>query len=208
MGDEQLFVRILVSQYQNDERGVLVADFSSRDPSKVYQNNLTVVLLEHKTHPYLKKLFKDHKIGSGSSYACPLVAAYALIAKSKFQKTASSFAARDIPSNEFEFGTGAIDLERALDPGLVYEESGLNFRSYVDGIIEIFNLNLPTFATSFPHSHRCCEQTFVRKLKNVGKGNGAYNFKVDYFKMSPSEKVMIDFLEFQPYEEKKFILKA
>ncbi|KAL1805711.1 hypothetical protein ACET3Z_028779 [Daucus carota] len=87
----------------------------------------------------IKKLMKDHKIVNGTSVACPLVAAYALVVcahhpdwepsaiKSALITTASSFAARGIPDNEFVFGAGAVDLERALNPGLVYEESEMNF---------------------------------------------------------------------------------
>lgn len=126
--------------------------------------------------------------------------------------TASSFAARGIPGNEFVFGAGAVDLERALNPGLVYEESELNFRRYFDGKIEIFGLNLPTFAAGFPHTFKCSEKKFARKLKNVGNDDATYKFEIKFFNKSPSDNVTItadpDQLIFKPGEIKEFVLKV
>lgn len=66
---------------------------------------------------------------------------------------ASSFAATCIPGGEFAYGAGSINLERALSPSLVYNESYDSFEEYVEHRRTIFDLNLPTFVASFSYSH-------------------------------------------------------
>ncbi|KAK1367405.1 hypothetical protein POM88_042966 [Heracleum sosnowskyi] len=85
----------------------------------------------------------------------------------------SSFAVSCSPGNEFAYGAGSINLESALNPGLVSEESYDHFKEYVNDEREIFELNLPSFATSFSYSRGECKRKFPRKLKDVNVSDGS-----------------------------------
>ncbi|XP_074353011.1 subtilisin-like protease SBT4.10 [Apium graveolens] len=117
--------------------------------------------------------------------------------------------------NEFAYGAGLIDLERAKNPGLVYQESYDRFVDYVKGECEIYDLNLATFAASFSYSHKKCIRKFARKLKDVTLGEGEeqhYTCKVTYFNRSldPSVRITVEppALTFKPGEEKEFVLSV
>ncbi|KAK1358601.1 hypothetical protein POM88_043075 [Heracleum sosnowskyi] len=234
----RLLLRILQSKYYEDERDVLVTNFSSTGPSRLYRDNLIpdvvasghAVLMPHPTNIALnidehEPLFRDITIDSGTAYACAQVAAYALklfsrhpdwdptAVKSALITTASSFAEkRIIPGNEFAFGAGSVDIVKAMDPGLVYEESSYHFDEYVEENLTIFDLNLPTFAASFSHSHLDCKRIFKRELKNVSEREESYRCVVEIFDNSLGLNVKItakpDFLKFSPGEKHKFDLEV
>lgn len=129
-----------------------------------------------------------------------------------FFYVASSLSALPVPGNEFSYGAGLINLERALHPGLVYEECAENFYKYVKGELDIFGLNLPTFAASFPHS-LIWTQTFERELMNIDEGDATYKFEVKYFCKDEYVKyVKIEadpqILKFKSKEKKKFKLNV
>lgn len=232
---ESLFVRFLKSKYRIDDRNNFMSNFSSRGPSKLYEDNMcpdtvalgSAVLMSHPTFVPLKDvegLYCNCIIDSGTSYACPLVAAYALIVyschpkwspfavKSALITTASSFAATCIPGSEFAYGAGSINLKSALKPGLVYDESWDSFKEYVDvdHSRTIFDLNLPTFSASFSYSHLSCEKIFKRELTNVGESPEEYTFRFQLFKNTLDPEVEIraipGSLKFKPGEKKKFDL--
>ncbi|WOH11262.1 hypothetical protein DCAR_0830742 [Daucus carota subsp. sativus] len=230
---ESLYVRFLKSKYQNDNRNVFMSNFSSRGPSRLYEDNMSpdivvvgsAVLVSHTTFVPLNMVegwYRNCIIESGTSYACPLVAAYALIVyschpewsplevKSALITTASSFAATCIPGSEFAYGAGSTNLELALSPGLVYNESYDSFEEYVEHRRTIFDLNLPTFVASFSYSHLSFEQIFKRELTNVGESAEEYTFSVQIFKNTLDPEVEIkaipSCLKFEPGEKQKFEL--
>lgn len=176
----------------------------------------------------VQELFSDNIIASGTSFACPQVAACALRVWSKYPKlkpsaiksalitTSRSFASNCTPGNEFAYGAGLVDLKSALNPGLVYEESHDRFVDYVNDDCEIFDLNLPSFAASFSYSHKKCRKIFKRKLKDVGLVKGdddlLYKSEIIYFNKSldPDVKIKAEpsSLKFKPGEEKEFFLSV
>lgn len=123
---------------------------------------------------------------------------------------ASSFNASSYPGNEFSCGAGSIDIDRGLNPGLVYEESSDHFREYVKQDRTIFDLNLATFAASFGYSHLKCERIFKRELKNVSERYEEYTSDIKFFERSFDPYVQIKVepavLKFRPGEKQKFEL--
>lgn len=57
-----------------------------------------------------------------------------------------------------------MNIEKALTPSSLYEETVERFELYWYGELNQHDLNLPSFTASFPPSPKCFERVFPRKL--------------------------------------------
>ncbi|XP_041010158.1 subtilisin-like protease SBT1.6 [Juglans microcarpa x Juglans regia] len=106
------------------------------------------------------------------------------------------------PSTPYDFGTGHLNLDRAIDPGLVYDITNDDYVKFLCSIgygpkiIQVItrspascpakkpvpeNLNYPSMAALFPSSSSVgpSSKTFFRTVTNVGPANAVYVARVE-----------------------------
>ncbi|GAB2267881.1 hypothetical protein Dimus_002857 [Dionaea muscipula] len=159
----------------------------------------------------------EFNILSGTSMACPHVSGAAALLKSAhpdwspamirsaMMTTASVTDTTSRPMTDeasgkactpYDFGAGQLNLELAMDPGLVYDVADEDYVGFLCSIgygpktIQVItrvpatcamkkpapeNLNYPSVAALFPSSsHRVLSKTFIRTVTNVGDPNSVY----------------------------------
>ncbi|GAY45976.1 hypothetical protein CUMW_093460 [Citrus unshiu] len=172
----------------------------------------------------------EFNILSGTSMACPHVSGAAALLKSAhpdwspaairsaMMTTASIVDNSNQPmtdeatgnaSTPYDFGAGHVNLDRAMDPGLVYDitnDDYVNFlcaNGYGPKLIQVItriparcpakrprpeNLNYPSIAALFSTQSRgVSSKSFIRTVTNVGQPNAAYTVKV----VSPEKGVTV-----------------
>ena len=161
----------------------------------------------------------EFNILSGTSMACPHVSGAAALLKSAhphwspaairsaMMTTANTFNNLNQPmtdeatgkvSSPYDFGSGHLNLDRAMDPGLVYDITNNDYVNFLCGIgygprvIQVItrspvscpvkkplpeNLNYPSLAALFSSSAKgASSKTFIRTVTNVGQPNAVYRF--------------------------------
>ncbi|XP_043709941.1 subtilisin-like protease SBT1.6 [Telopea speciosissima] len=164
----------------------------------------------------------EFNILSGTSMACPHVSGAAALLKSAhldwspaairsaMMTTASVVDNRlqtmidestGKSSTPYDFGSGLLNLDRAMDPGLVYDITNDDYVSFLCSIgygpktIQIItktparcparkpspgNLNYPSITALFDASARgVSSKTVIRTVTNVGPGNSVYRVKLE-----------------------------
>ncbi|KAG8368094.1 hypothetical protein BUALT_Bualt15G0009500 [Buddleja alternifolia] len=163
----------------------------------------------------------EFNILSGTSMACPHVSGAAALLKSAHPdwspaaiRSAMMTTANLVdnsfnpmidesskkPATPYDFGAGHLNLDLAMDPGLVYDLTNNDYVSFLCAIeygpktIQVItrapvncpmrkplpeNLNYPSIAALFPSgSTRVSSKTFFRMVTNVGVANAVYALKV------------------------------
>ncbi|CAK7329504.1 unnamed protein product [Dovyalis caffra] len=163
----------------------------------------------------------EFNILSGTSMACPHVSGAAALLKSAhpdwspaairsaMMTTANTFNNLNQPmtdeatgnsSSPYDLGAGHLTLDRAMDPGLVYDITNNDYVNYLCGIgygprvIQVItrspvscpakkplpeNLNYPSIAALFSSSAKGAKsKTFIRTVTNVGQPNAVYRLTV------------------------------
>ena len=161
----------------------------------------------------------EFNILSGTSMACPHVSGAAALLKSAhphwspaairsaMMTTANTFNNLNQPmtdeatgkvSSPYDLGAGHLNLDRAMDPGLVYDITNNDYVNFLCGIgygprvIQVItrspvscpvkkplpeNLNYPSLAALFSSSAKgASSKTFIRTVTNVGQPNAVYRF--------------------------------
>lgn len=166
----------------------------------------------------------EFNILSGTSMACPHVSGAAALLKSAHPDWTPSMiksammttasltdnrvqpmtdeAAAGKASTPYDFGAGHLNLEQAMDPGLVYDLSEADYVSFLCSIgygsktIQVItrepetcdmkrkpspeNLNYPSIAVLLPSSNSgVMSKTFIRTVTNVGSVNSVYKARVE-----------------------------
>ncbi|KAL2937114.1 Subtilisin-like protease SBT1.6 [Bienertia sinuspersici] len=156
----------------------------------------------------------EFNILSGTSMACPHVSGAAALLKSAYpdwspamiksaiMTTASVTNNKRKPSTPYDFGSGHLNLDQALDPGLVYDITNDDYVNFLCAIgygpktIQVItrtpancakktkaspeNLNYPSIAVLIPSSNsKVSSKTFIRTVTNVGEVNSVYKLKVE-----------------------------
>ncbi|KAF6164016.1 hypothetical protein GIB67_028720 [Kingdonia uniflora] len=164
----------------------------------------------------------EFNILSGTSMACPHVSGAAALLKSAhpdwspaairsaMMTTASNMnnvlglmtdESTGKPSNAFDLGSGNLNLDLAMDPGLVYDITSNDYVNFLCSIgynprtIQVItrvpvycavkkalpeNLNYPSISAVFTtSSKRIQRKAFIRTLTNVGPVNSIYTLKVE-----------------------------
>lgn len=182
----------------------MVASFSSRGPSAAFPGILKpdvaapgVSILAAKGNSYV--------FMSGTSMACPHVSAVVALLKSAHPDwspamiksaiitTASVtdhfgvlIQAEGVPrklADPFDFGGGHMDLDRAVDPGLVYDMNARDYKKFLNCTDELLddcksyisNLNLPSIAMPDLNDNI----TVRRTVMNVGPIEATYRVAVE-----------------------------
>ncbi|KAL5858468.1 hypothetical protein ACOSQ3_005926 [Xanthoceras sorbifolium] len=105
------------------------------------------------------------------------------------------------PSTPYDFGSGHVNLDLAMDPGLVYDITNNDYINFMCGIgygpklVQVItrspvncparkprpeNLNYPSFAALFSTaSAGVSSKTFIRTVTNVGQPNAVYTLKIE-----------------------------
>ncbi|KAG9442653.1 hypothetical protein H6P81_018507 [Aristolochia fimbriata] len=163
----------------------------------------------------------EFNILSGTSMACPHVSGAAALLKSAHPNwspaairsammTTASLVDNRLqpmidestgkPSTAYEFGAGHLNLDRAMDPGLVYDMGVPDYEYFLCSIgynpktIQVItrtpaicprksspeNLNYPSFSAVFDSTAvGKATKTFIRTATNVGAPNSVYRAKVE-----------------------------
>ncbi|KAL7604220.1 hypothetical protein Lser_V15G14936 [Lactuca serriola] len=203
-------VQIFKSEAINHQVAPLVASFSSRGPSKfifdIIKPDITAPGVEilaayspmaSPFHTYIDKSSVKYNIPSGTSMACPHVAAAAAFVKSFHPnwspsaiKSALMTTAWEMNLNrsldaEFAYGFGHIDPHKAKDPGLVYDTSKEDYHKIwcnisqrilnttCDANLTLRQLNYPSMAVQVD-VNSAFVVSFPRTVINVGKANSTY----------------------------------
>ncbi|KAF5196818.1 subtilisin-like protease SBT4.14 [Thalictrum thalictroides] len=171
----------------------------------------------------------DFNILSGTSMACPLVAAGAAYVKtfhpdwspaaikSALMTTATEMRGIHKYDTELAYGSGNVDPVRALDPGLVYDITPSSYISFL--CREGFNfsgcsnnaslaqgldgLNYPSMQVHVSDTTRSFSTIFYRTVKNVDNKRSTYTVTVKSSKHL-SISVVPSLLTFDAYEMKSF----
>ncbi|KAJ6906370.1 hypothetical protein NC652_023961 [Populus alba x Populus x berolinensis] len=154
----------------------------------------------------------EFNILSGTSMACPHVSGAAALLKSAhpdlspaairsaMMTTANTFNNLNQPMTDEATGAGHLNLDRAMDPGLVYDITNYDYVNFLCGIgygprvIQVItrspvscpvkkplpeNLNYPSLAALFSSSAKgASSKTFIRTVTNVGQPNAVYRFTI------------------------------
>jgi hypothetical protein len=163
----------------------------------------------------------EFNILSGTSMACPHVSGAAALLKSAhpdwspaairsaMMTTANTLnnlnqsmtdEATGKVSSPYDLGAGHLNLDRAMDPGLVYDITNNDYVKFLCGIgygprvIQVItrspvscpvkkqlpeNLNYPSLAALFSSSAKgASSKTFIRTVTNVGQPNAVYRFTI------------------------------
>ncbi|KAL9370690.1 hypothetical protein Peur_035830 [Populus x canadensis] len=163
----------------------------------------------------------EFNILSGTSMACPHVSGAAALLKSAhphwspaairsaMMTTANTFNNLNQPmtdeatgkvSSPYDLGAGHLNLDRAMDPGLVYDITNNDYVNFLCGIgygprvIQVItrspvrcpvkkplpeNFNYPSLAALFSSSAKgASSKTFIRTVTNVGQPNAVYRFTI------------------------------
>ncbi|KAK0582788.1 hypothetical protein LWI29_029531 [Acer saccharum] len=105
------------------------------------------------------------------------------------------------PSTPYDYGAGHINLDRAMDPGLVYDITNNDYINFLCGngygpkLIQVItrspvscpvrkpkpeNLNYPSIAALFSTASKgVTSKTFIRTVTNVGQPNAVYRAKIE-----------------------------
>nr|DAD46788.1 TPA_asm: hypothetical protein HUJ06_016725 [Nelumbo nucifera] len=164
----------------------------------------------------------EFNILSGTSMACPHVSGAAALLKSAHPNwspaairsammTTASIVDNRLqlmtdestgkPATPYDFGSGHLNLDRAMDPGLVYDISNNDYVSFLCSIgygpntIQVItrtpvncpvkkplpeNLNYPSIMALFPSTSRgTTSKSFIRTVTNVGPMNSVYRAKLE-----------------------------
>ncbi|CAK9179985.1 unnamed protein product [Ilex paraguariensis] len=164
----------------------------------------------------------EFNILSGTSMACPHVSGAAALLKSAHpdwspaairsaMMTTANIVDNQLKpmtdestakqSTSYDFGAGQLNLDRAMDPGLVYDITNADYVSFLCSIgygprtIQVItrtpvkcpmkkplpeNLNYPSIVASFSSSSMgVTSKTFLRTVTNVGERNAVYRVKVE-----------------------------
>lgn len=164
----------------------------------------------------------EFNILSGTSMACPHVSGAAALLKSAHpdwspaairsaMMTTASLTDNSFnpmldesskkPATPYDFGAGHLNLDLAMDPGLVYDLTNHDYVSFLCAIeygpktIQVItrspvncpmrkplpeNLNYPSIAALFPSgSEGVSSKTFFRMVTNVGETNAVYRVRVE-----------------------------
>lgn len=164
----------------------------------------------------------EFNILSGTSMACPHVSGAAALLKSAHpdwspaairsaMMTTASITdnrlqpmideATGKPSTPYDFGAGNLNLDQAMDPGLVYDITNADYVNFLCSIgynpkiIQVItrspetcpskkplpeNLNYPSISALFPAtSVGVSTKSFIRTLTNVGPPNSVYRVKIE-----------------------------
>ncbi|CAI9278206.1 unnamed protein product [Lactuca saligna] len=202
-------VQIFKSQAINNQVAPIVASFSSRGPSKfisdILKPDITAPGVEimaayspmaSPSHTHIDKSSVKYNILSGTSMACPHVAAAAAFVKSFHPnwspsaiKSALMTTAWEMNPNRsldavFAYGSGHIDPHKAKDPGLVYDTSKEDYHKIWCNISRSINatchanltirqLNYPSMAAQVD-VNTTFVVSFPRTVTNVGKAYSKY----------------------------------
>ncbi|KAL9391294.1 hypothetical protein Peur_015214 [Populus x canadensis] len=163
----------------------------------------------------------EFNILSGTSMACPHVSGAAALLKSAhpdwspaairsaMMTTANTFNNLNQPmtdeatgnvSSSYDLGAGHLNLDRAMDPGLVYDITNNDYVNFLCGIgygprvIQVItrspvsclekkplpeNLNYPSIAALLPSSAKgATSKAFIRTVTNVGQPDAVYRFTI------------------------------
>ncbi|KAE8690674.1 Subtilisin-like protease SBT1.7 [Hibiscus syriacus] len=163
----------------------------------------------------------EFNILSGTSMACPHVSGAAALLKSAHpdwspaairsaMMTTASITdntnrpmideATGKPSTPYDFGAGHLNLNRAMDPGLIYDITNSDYEAFLCAIgynpklVQVVtrspaacpmkkplpeNLNYPSIAALFSTTSRGpSSKTFIRTVTNVGQANAVYVAKI------------------------------
>ncbi|GLT30737.1 hypothetical protein SLA2020_055260 [Shorea laevis] len=164
----------------------------------------------------------EFNILSGTSMACPHVSGAAALLKSAHPnwspaaiRSAMMTTARIIdnrnlpmideasgkPSTPYDSGAGHVNLDQAMDPGLIYDITNSDYINFLCAIgygpkvIQVItrspvncpakkplpeSLNYPSIAVLFPTSSKGPKsKTFIRTVTNVGRANAVYRPKIE-----------------------------
>ncbi|CAH1421351.1 unnamed protein product [Lactuca virosa] len=231
-------VQIFKSEAINNQVAPLVASFSSRGPSRfiydIIKPDVTAPGVEilaayspmaPPSHTYIDKRSVKYNILSGTSMACPHVAAAAAFVKS-FHPNWSPSAIKSalmttawemIPyrslDTEFAYGSGHIDPHKAKDPGLVYDTSKEDYHKIwcrifqsilnttCDANLTLRQMNYPSMAVQVG-MNSAFVVSFPRTVTNVGKANSTY---VASIKGSTKLNIIVDpnILQFTALNQRK-----
>ncbi|KAK4838786.1 hypothetical protein QYF36_016397 [Acer negundo] len=152
-----------------------------------------------------------YNIISGTSMSCPHasgVAAYlkaihpswSLAAiKSALMTTAYVMDPRKHDDKEFSYGSGHINPEKAVNPGLVFDASEAD---YIDFLCKQWNLDYPSFSLAIADGQKITG-TFTRTVTNAGSPNSTYHVSIYNMPVFLDVKVEPSVLSFSAVEEKK-----
>ncbi|KAL4586872.1 hypothetical protein LXL04_011517 [Taraxacum kok-saghyz] len=202
-------VQIFKSETIHNRDAPLVAPFSSRGPSRfisdIIKPDVTApgveILAAYSPMASPSKTSIDQRavnytILSGTSMACPHVAAAAAFVKSfrpdwspSTIKSALMTTAWEMNPNrslgeEFAYGSGHIDPHKAIDPGLVYDISREDYfmiwciisqttNASCHANLTISELNYPSMAVQVD-MNSAFVVSFPRTVRNVGEANSRY----------------------------------
>ncbi|KAL4317976.1 hypothetical protein GQ457_18G018260 [Hibiscus cannabinus] len=164
----------------------------------------------------------EFNILSGTSMACPHVSGAAALLKSAHpdwspaairsaMMTTASITdntnqpmideATGKPTTPYDYGAGHLNLDRAMDPGLIYDITNSDYETFLCAIgynpklVQVVtrspvvcpmkrplpeNLNYPSIAALFSTASRSpSSKTFTRTVTNVGQANAVYVAKIE-----------------------------